>query len=181
MTGLSPILYVENSRSSATSTEGDTKPWPCTSFRSVEAKTLVLLRWNLGMKPLVPINPPVEFKVFLAFRPWFPSVSDQTEPPSVKPCWRGSGTSELSKISFSSHSIFLQFYFLRGWVVWRWCVGKSLPLIISQDENSKHQVWLLWNYWDKHKVLVYHHHHRLEVNCCWREYNTTCPFQTHCV
>lgn len=31
--------------------------------------------------------------------------------------------------------------------------GKSHPLIIRQDENSKQRLWLLWNYWCKDKFL----------------------------
>lgn len=74
----------------------------------MEAKTLVLLQWNLGMKSLAPINPPTEFEV-LDFRPQFSSVSDQTEYPSIKPCWHGFESFEPSKLRFSIHSILLQF------------------------------------------------------------------------
>lgn len=91
----------------------------------------------------VPINPTIEFKVFLDFRPQLSAVSNQTEYPSINPCWHGSGSFEPSKLRFSA--IFCEAF------------GKSHPLIIRQDENSKQQLWLLWNYWYKDKILFLYH------------------------
>lgn len=119
-------------------------PRTCSSFWFVEPKNLVLLQRNLGMKSLVPINPLIEFKVFLDFRPQFSSVSNQTEYPFIRTCCHGSGSFEPSKLIFSICSNLLQFS------IFFFFFGKSL-LIISQDENSKFLVLLLWNYCYRYK------------------------------